>query len=63
MTRVLASAFLVALLVLPARSAEPVPAQKVAVGTLAPAFQIKDASGQTVVVGRSTLLSRGTAGG
>jgi acyl dehydratase len=25
--------------------------------------QIKDASGQTVVVGRSTLLSRGTAGG
>ncbi len=25
--------------------------------------QIRDASGQTVVVGRSTLLSRGTAGG
>src|SRR5438067_2026940 len=57
MTRVLASALLVGLLVLPARGEEPAPASKVAVGAPAPAFQIKDASGR--VINLAELTAKG----
>lgn len=57
MTRLLMSAVLVAVLVLPMRAADPAPTQKVVVGEQAPAFKIKDASGK--VVDLAELTSKG----